>query len=82
MRAGLGKKVGELVYATLGLLTKYALGINSISIFITGYICFMEVMSLVENCDKLGVPMPEILKKKVNNIGSQLGIDNNKDTKE
>ena len=72
MREGLGKKVAELVYCSVALLINLLFGLPSISYFITGYICFMEIMSLAENCDKLGVPMPNILKKKVNNLEEDL----------
>ena len=72
MREGLGKKVGELVYCSVALLINLLFSMPSISYFITGYICFMEIMSLAENCDKLGVPMPNILKKKVNNLKDEL----------
>lgn len=72
MREGLGKKVGELVYCSVGLLINLLFNLPSISYFITGYICLMEIMSLAENCDKLGVPMPKILKKKVNNLEKEL----------
>ena len=72
MREGLGKKVGELVYCSVALLINLIFSLPSISYFITGYICFMEIMSLAENCDKLGVPMPNVLKKKVNNLKDEI----------
>ena len=75
MREGLGKKVGELVYCSVGLLINLIFSLPQISYFITGYICLMEIMSLIENCDKLGVPMPNVLKKKVNNLKEELGED-------
>ena len=78
MREGLGKKVGELVYCSVALLINSLFNIPSISYFITGYICFMEIMSLAENCDKLGVPMPNVLKKKVNNLEEELLGDKEK----
>ena len=65
MRAGLSKKFGELVYVLVGILTKFALGTDLI--LYLGYICFMEISSLAENCDKLGVKMPQKLKDKLNN---------------
>ena len=67
MRAGLSKKFGELVYVLVGILTKYALGTDLILYFAVGYICLMEISSLAENCDKLGVKMPDKLKEKLNN---------------
>lgn len=67
MRAGLSKKFGELVYVLVGILNKFALGTELILYFTVGYICFMEISSLAENCDKLGVKMPDKLKEKLNN---------------
>lgn len=67
MRAGLSKKFGELVYIIVGILTKYALGTELILYFTVGYICLMEISSLAENCDRLGVKMHPKLKEKLNN---------------
>lgn len=67
MRAGLSKKFGELVYVLVGILTKFALGTELIMYFAVGYICLMELSSLAENCDKLGVKMPSKIKEKLNN---------------
>ena len=67
MRAGLSKKFGELVYVLIGVLTKYALGTEMILYFTVIYICLMEISSLAENCDKLGVDIPDKLKEKLNN---------------
>lgn len=67
MRAGLSKKFGELVYVLIGILTKFALGTELILYFTVIYICLMEISSLAENCDKLGIKMPNKLKEKLNN---------------
>lgn len=67
MRSGLSKKFGELVYVLVGILTKFALGTELILYFTVIYICLMEISSLAENCDKLGVKMPDKLKEKLNN---------------
>ena len=71
MREGLSKKFGELVYILIGILTKYALGTELILYFAVGYICIMEISSLAENCDKLGVKIPKKLKEKLNNKESE-----------
>ena len=44
-----------------------AFGIQAISYFISIYIIYMELMSVAENCKKLGVNMPTELEKKLNN---------------
>ena len=67
MRTGLSKKFGELVYVLVGIITKFALGVDLILYFTVGYICLMEISSLAENCDKLGVKIPDKLKNKLNN---------------
>lgn len=71
MRAGLSKKFGELVYVLVGILTKFALGTELILYFAVVYICLMEISSLAENCDKLGVDIPQKLKEKLNNVDKE-----------
>ncbi len=68
MRQGLGKKFGEICYVLVGILSKFVTGSPLIMIFLSCYIIFMEIISLAENCDKLGVPIPDKLKNKVNNM--------------
>ncbi len=54
MRDGLGKKCAELVYIVLGVLLKLAFRLDVIMYGIILYICYMELNSIAENCDKLG----------------------------
>ena len=68
LREGLGKKIGEIIYCILGWMLDLAFGLHAVSIFITLYICLMEITSIFENCDKLGVKMPSVIKKKMNNL--------------
>lgn len=68
MRSGLGKKVGELVIILIGELFSYAAGLpKEIMNGILIYISFMELMSIIENLDKLNVPIPDAIKKVINN---------------
>lgn len=67
MRDGLGKKCAELCYITLGFLFKFAFGIDAIMYFMVIYVCYMELVSLAENCAKLGLPLPNKIKEKLNN---------------
>ena len=67
MRDGLGKKCAELCYIIVGIICKYAIGTSSVMYFIIAYICYMELVSLAENCDKLGFDMPKTISEKLNN---------------
>ncbi len=68
MRTGLSKKVGEISILVLGEVFTSALSLPSY--FIQGiaiYIIIMELMSIFENLDKMGVPVPKGVKKVINN---------------
>lgn len=67
MRDGLGKKCAELCYIVVGLLFKFAFGIEIVMYFMVIYVCYMEIVSLFENCAKLGLPIPDKIKNKLNN---------------
>lgn len=67
MRNGLGKKCAELCYIALGFIFKFAFGIDIVMYFMVIYVCYMEVVSLFENCAKLGLPIPDKIKEKLNN---------------
>ena len=67
MRDGLGKKCAELCYIIVGFLFKFAFGTSSVAFFIVIYVCYMEIVSLAENCDKLGFKMHPKLREKLNN---------------
>ena len=68
LRAGLSKKVGELSILVIGELFTFALGLPlEVMKFLAFYIIFMELTSIIENLDKLGVPIPKSIKKVINN---------------
>ena len=67
MRDGIGKKLAEIVYIVVGIILGYAFGMKAIGYFISIYIAYMELVSIAENCKKLGVKMPEKLEEKLNN---------------
>lgn len=67
MRDGLGKKCAELCYIAVGALFNFAFGVSAIMYFMVIYVCYMELVSLAENCDKLGFPLPDKIKDKINN---------------
>lgn len=66
MRDGLGKKCAELCYVAVGALFNFAFGVSAIMYFLTIYVCYMELVSLAENCTKLGLKVPDRIKDKLN----------------
>lgn len=64
MRSGLAKKVGEVIVLILGILFSYAFKLPSyIMAFLSGYIIIMELISVLENLGKVGVPIPKFILK-------------------
>lgn len=66
MRDGLGKKCAELCYIIVGFLFKFAFGIEAVMYFMVIYVCYMEIVSLFENCSELGLPIHPKIKEKLN----------------
>lgn len=67
MRDGLGKKIAEICYIVVGLIFGLAFDIKVVTYFISIYIIYMELVSVAENCKKLGVEMPTQIEEKLNN---------------
>lgn len=68
MRDGLNKKVGEMCILLVGYIFTWT--INAPKYLIIGliiYIVIMELISLSENLDKMGVPLPKPLRKALRN---------------
>jgi toxin secretion/phage lysis holin len=73
MRAGLGKKAGEIAILIVGELLSYALGLPDIIMNLTSfYIIFMEFVSVCENVDQLGIPIPSFIKNAINDVDNEL----------
>ena len=73
MRAGLAKKAGEIMILVVGELISYGLMLpDAIMNGISFYIIFMEAMSILENVDKLGIPIPKFVKDAFSNVDDKL----------
>ncbi len=73
LRAGGCKKAGEVAVLGVGELFTCALVLpDYVMILVSAYIVFMEFMSIMENVDKLGVPIPAFVRDVVNNVDDQL----------
>lgn len=76
MRAGLVKKVGEILIILVGIL--FTVGMQLPMYLLKGisaYILLMECLSIIENLDKMGVPLPKFLKNFVNNVQNAIQND-------
>ena len=67
MRDGLGKKVAEICYIIIGFVFRFATGLSSIAYALSMYVTYMELVSILENTDKLGLPIPKFISDKLNN---------------
>lgn len=79
LREGLGKKCGELAYLILGIAFRFAIDSYMMLYFISVYICFMEIISLTENCSKLGVPIPSFIKHQLKEYNDIINEEGEKD---
>lgn len=69
MREGLVKKFGEITILVIGKLFEFGLNLPMyIMNVISLYIILMELVSISENLDKLGVPIPKFFKKGLGNV--------------
>lgn len=68
MRDGLNKKVGEICILLVGYIFTWTINAPKyLMIGLTIYIVIMELISLSENLDKMGVTLPKPLKKALRN---------------
>ena len=68
MREGLNKKFAEISMITISVIFTWVLKIpNYISYGITVYVVIMELISICENLDKMGVPIPKFVKRALRN---------------
>lgn len=73
MRAGLAKKAEEILILVAGELISFGLLLpDAVMNGVSFYIIFMEAMSILENVDELGIPVPGFIKKVINNVDEQL----------
>lgn len=70
MREGLGHKFAEIIYIVIGLLLDLFFGLHIVYLGFITYISLMEVVSIFENCSKLGIS-PEFIKNLLKNKGSE-----------
>lgn len=76
MREGLNKKVGEITMIIIGCLFNWALNVPKYVIYgIVLYVIIMELISICENLDRMGVPIPKFIKKALRNAEYKIQND-------
>lgn len=73
MREGLVKKFGEIVILVIGKLFEFGLSLPSyIMNLISLYIVAMELLSITENLNKMGVPIPKFFRRGIGELTSTI----------
>lgn len=72
LRDGISHKFGELLIIIVSLFLQYSLGVpEEICAFLTIYIIIMECISILENCEKLGVKVPSWITDKLKSVAEE-----------
>ena len=80
MREGLAKKYGESLALIIGELLVISIRVPEYFIkAISGYIILMELISICENVDKLGVPIPGFIKRALKKADEKIQNDSGKE---
>lgn len=73
LRTGLSKKVGEIAILVIGEFISFALRVPpEVMKFLSLYIILMEIVSIFENLNKMGVPIPKFISNVLNNVSDTI----------
>ena len=76
MRKGLFRKSGELLIIVVAYVIYEAIALPvDVPVFISGYVVIMEILSVLENLDQAGVPIPVWLTHRLRKAADALSAD-------
>lgn len=76
MRKGLFRKSGELLIIVVAYVIYEAIALPvDVPVFISGYVVIMEILSVLENLDQAGVPVPAWLTRRLKKAADALAED-------
>ena len=77
MREGLNRKFAEICIIAIGVLFRWAINLpDYVVIGLTIYVLIMELVSISENLDKMGVPLPKWVQKALRNAEYKIQNEN------
>ena len=82
MRVGLYRKSGEILVIVIAYVVYAAINLPiDMPAFIAGYIIIMEIISVAENLDEAGLPVPRWVTKRLKKVADDLSEDEDPDAK-
>lgn len=82
MRVGLFRKSGELLVVIVAYVIYAAISLPvDVPAFVASYIVIMEVISVFENLDQAGIPVPHWITKKLKKVADDLTEDEKEEEK-
>lgn len=73
MRSGIIKKCGEMMIILLTAVVAYSVQWpHQIIAIVSVYMILMEIISIMENLDEIGVPIPKWIEKTINNVAEDI----------
>ena len=72
LRDGLNRKFGEVIVIIISLFLQYSIGLpNEITTFVSIYIVVMELISIIENLNAIGVKVPKWIRDRLVSIAEE-----------
>ena len=82
MRVGLYRKSGEILVIVIAYVIYAAVSLPvDMPAFIAGYIIIMEIISVAENLDEAGLPVPRWVTRRLKRVADDLSEDEDPDAK-
>ena len=82
MRVGLYRKSGEILVIVIAYVIYAAINLPvDMPAFIAGYIIIMEIISVAENLDEAGLPVPGWVTRRLKKVADDLSEDEDPDAK-
>lgn len=73
MREGLNRKVGEITIIVMGCLFNWAINVPKYVVYgLCLYVIIMELVSICENLEKMGLPIPKFVKHALRNAEDKI----------